>query len=103
FMCMPDSAEGDCEQCVQRADRCCDERAACANDPDGECEGEWTIIKQCMAEQNLAENPADDPILVLQGCMAEASGTGDDLAVSDEVFDLAACIGTAYVPPDETV
>jgi hypothetical protein len=101
FMCMPDTAEGECEQCVQRADRCCDERAACADDPEGACEDEWATVKSCMAERMLGENPDADPAAVVQECLAEAAGEGNDvLSVSDELIALLGCVGTSYMEPE---
>jgi hypothetical protein len=90
FSCDPEAASDDCEWCVQT--RCCDARAACAEDP--VCAEEWTILKACMAELDLPTNPTADPIAAVIDCMAEASATGNDIDVSDGLFELTTCIGT---------
>jgi hypothetical protein len=97
FVCAPEEATESCEACVQ--ERCCEGRLACSSDV--QCEAEWATFKTCMAEKDLASNPGEDAVSTIQDCLAEASPDGSDLGVTDAMFELTTCIGTAVEDGDE--
>lgn len=82
-----------CEACM--ATSCCEERKACASS--SACAAEWSSIKKCMDDKDLANNIPDDALMELQECLAAAAPKMDQLNLSDETFGLTECIGMAVM------
>lgn len=78
-----------CEECV--AINCyADWMACCAKEG---CVETWTQLHTCVVNDAMEGDPWDD----FDRCAAEASPTGDQIDLPDEVLNLTSCVNAPYM------